>query len=126
MRKKLLILVLTTTTVLMLLSYFIASTGNLSVTINGEQVQGAQALGVASGGVFISLLISALATIVVAVIALGASFIVSAMLVFVLCVGLLAFSPVFLPVVISAAIAAWLMRKKSPIQSDAQKNKTYL
>jgi hypothetical protein len=114
MRKKLLIGVLITTAILMLLSYFIASTGNFSVTTNGEQMHGIQALGIASDGVLIALLGIVLAIIVVAVVALGASIMLSVALIFALCFCLLVFFPVFLPVVVVAVIAAWLVRKIPP------------
>jgi len=112
MRHKLLLSVLAVTAALMIVSLGIALGGDVNVTINGVPVEGANAFGIASGGVFISLVAAIFALVMIAVVAASASMIVTIICVLALLALIICIAPIFLPGVFVALAIMWLVRRK--------------
>lgn len=106
-----LVYVLLITAVLMLACYGIASSAVVSVTINGVAAQGFPALGMATGGLLFALLVTAVAFVVVTLVALGTSVVLSGVCILFLLAMLMAFSPILLPGAVLAIAIAWFARR---------------
>lgn len=98
---------------LMLWVYYLgASSGNYSITINGEEIHGLQRLAFATGGLLVAGLAVVGALVLVALVLAGASMVVLGVFAFFFLGLLLMFSPVWVPVAVVAVVLAFVFRQR--------------
>ena len=112
MRSRKLWIALGVAALLMFSGFWLAQSGKLQVTLNGEPVEGLAAAGAAGGGLLVAALAGVLALAFVAVMMLGTSVILAGVLACVLLTMLLAFAPFLLPGALAALALIWWWRRK--------------
>ena len=111
LKKTFLLILCVAATLMLLLYYFGASTGNYSITINGEEIHGLQRLAFATGGLLVAGLAMVGAMILVALVLAGASVVLLGIFAFFFLGLLLIFSPAWVPVAGVAIALAFIFRK---------------
>jgi hypothetical protein len=96
---------------ILLVYYFGASTGNYSITVNGEEVHGLQRLVFATGGVLVAGLALVGALLLVVLVLAGTSLVLLGIFAFFFLGLLLIFSPALVPVAAVALVVAFIFRK---------------
>ena len=112
MLKKTFLLILCLAAALILLVYYFGvSTGNYSITVNGEEIHGLQRLAFATGGLLVAGLAMVGALVLVALVLAGASVVLLGIFAFFFLGLLLIFSPALVPFAAVAMVVAFIFRK---------------
>jgi hypothetical protein len=119
--KKVFLSILCVAAVFTLFVYYLGvSSGNYSITINGEEIHGLQRLVFATGGLLVAGLAMVGAMILVALVLAGTSMVLLGIFAFFFLGLLLIFSPAWVPVAGVAIVIAFIFRKP---KGNARANK---